>query len=299
MALIPFDDRDGFIWFDGQLVPWRDAKIHVITHGLHYGSAIFEGERAYEGTIFKSKEHTSRLFNSANILGMSIPFSEDQINAAKEETLKANHLTDAYIRPVAWRGSEQMGIAAQATKTHVAIACWEWPSYFSPELREKGISLKTSPWKKPAPDTAPCHAKAAGLYMINTLSKHMAEDAGFVDALMLDYRGYPVEATGANLFCIKDGVIRTPKPDCFLNGLTRQTVMSIAQDLGYPLEEDHITLDDLHSADEVFITGTAAEVTAIGKIDDTIYSVGSVTRALREAYENLVRGKPYRKTTAA
>ncbi|HPQ50112.1 MAG: branched-chain amino acid aminotransferase [Alphaproteobacteria bacterium] len=299
MALIPFDDRDGFIWFDGQLVPWRDAKIHVITHGLHYGSAIFEGERAYEGTIFKSKEHTSRLFNSANILGMSIPFSEDQINAAKEETLKANHLTDAYIRPVAWRGSEQMGIAAQATKTHVAIACWEWPSYFSPELREKGISLKTSPWKKPAPDTAPCHAKAAGLYMINTLSKHMAEDAGFVDALMLDYRGYPVEATGANLFRIKDGVIRTPKPDCFLNGLTRQTVMSIAQDLGYPLEEDHITLDDLHSADEVFITGTAAEVTAIGKIDDTIYSVGSVTRALREAYENLVRGKPYRKTTAA
>ncbi|HRK97796.1 MAG TPA: branched-chain amino acid aminotransferase [Alphaproteobacteria bacterium] len=299
MALIPFDDRDGFIWFDGQLVPWRDAKIHVITHGLHYGSAIFEGERSYEGTIFKSKEHTSRLFNSANILGMSIPFSEDQINAAKEETLKANHLTDAYIRPVAWRGSEQMGIAAQETKTHVAIACWEWPSYFSPELREKGISLKTSPWKKPAPDTAPCHAKAAGLYMINTLSKHMAEDAGFVDALMLDYRGYPVEATGANLFRIKDGVIRTPKPDCFLNGLTRQTVMSIAQDLGYPLEEDHITLDDLHSADEVFITGTAAEVTAIGKIDDTIYSVGSVTRALREAYENLVRGKPYRKTTAA
>lgn len=298
MALIPFDDRDGFIWFDGQMVPWREAKVHVITHGLHYGSAIFEGERAYEGHIFKSVEHTNRLFRSAELLGMSIPFSADQINAAKNECLKANKLTDAYLRPVAWRGSEQMGIAAQATKTHVAIACWEWPSYFSPELREKGISLMTSPWRKPAPDTAPCHAKAAGLYMINTLSKHQAENAGFIDALMLDYRGYAVEATGANLFRIKNGVIRTPKPDCFLNGITRQTVIDLARELGYTLEEDHITVDDLKQADEVFITGTAAEVTAIGKIDSVVYSVGPVTRALREAYENLVRGKPYKSKAA-
>jgi len=299
MALIPFDDRDGFIWFDGKMIPWREAHVHVICHGLHYGSAVFEGERAYEGKIFKSKEHTSRLFKSANILGMDIPFTEDEINAAKEETLKVNNLVDAYIRPVAWRGSEQMGIAAQATKTHVAIACWEWPSYFSPELREKGISLMTSPWKKPAPDTAPCHAKAAGLYMINTLSKHDAEKAGYIDALMCDYRGYPVEATGANLFRIKDGVIRTPKPDCFLNGITRQTVIELAAQLGYTLEEDTITMEDLKSADEVFITGTAAEVTAIGKIDDTLYQVGPVTRALREAYESLVRGKFLSKSAAA
>lgn len=291
MALIPFDDRDGFIWFDGKIVPWRDAHIHVICHGLHYGSAVFEGERAYGGQIFKSKEHTDRLFKSAGILGMSIPYSADEINAAKDELLKVNNLVDAYIRPVAWRGSEQMGIAAQATKTHVAIACWEWPSYFSPELRDKGISLKTSDWRKPAPDTAPCHAKAAGLYMINTLSKHQAEQDGYVDALMCDIHGNPVEATGANLFRVKNGVIRTPKPDCFLNGITRQTVMQIAAELGYPMEEDVITMDDLLAADEVFITGTAAEVTAIGKIDQTTFSVGPVTRALREAYESLVRGK--------
>lgn len=299
MALIPFDDRDGFIWFDGALVPWRDAKIHVITHGLHYGSCVFEGERAYEGQIFKSAEHTTRLFKSADLLGMEMPYSQNQINTAKEETLKANNLVYAYIRPVAWRGSEQMGIAAQSTKTHVAIACWEWPSYFSPELREHGISLKTSSWKKPAPDTAPCHAKAAGLYMINTLSKHDAEKAGYVDALMCDYRGFPVEATGANLFRIKDGVIRTPKPDCFLNGITRQTVIELAHDSGYTVEEDHITMEDLKSADEVFITGTAAEVTAIGKIDDTVFSVGPVTRALREAYENLVRGRYAKKNSKA
>ncbi|MCB1559113.1 MAG: branched-chain amino acid aminotransferase [Alphaproteobacteria bacterium] len=299
MALIPFDDRDGVIWFDGKLIPWREANVHVICHGLHYGSAVFEGERAYEGQIFKSKEHTARLFKSAELLGMSIPFSQDEINAAKEAVLKANNLVDAYIRPVAWRGSEQMGISAQATKTHVAIACWEWPSYFSPELREKGISLKTSTWHKPAPDTAPCHAKAAGLYMINTLSKHQAEKDGYVDALMLDYRGNPVEATGANLFRIKNGVIRTPKPDCFLNGITRQTVMQLAAELGYSLEEETITMDDLLAADEVFITGTAAEVTAIGKIDQTEYSVGPVTRALRDAYESLVRGKPYKHSAAA
>lgn len=298
MSLLPFDDRDGTIWFDGEMIPWREAKIHVINHGLHYASCIFEGERAYEGHIFKSQDHTTRLFKSASVLGMDIPFSPEQINEAKEAVLKANGFTNAYLRPVAWRGSEQMGIAARATKTHVAIAAWEWPSYFSPELREKGISLKTSTWQKPAPNTALTEAKAAGLYMINTLSKHQAEEAGFTDALMLDYRGYAVEATGANLFRIKDGVIRTPKPDCFLNGITRQTIIALAKELGYRLEEDHITVEDLKTADEVFITGTAAEVTAIGKIDDTLYTVGPITRALRDAYENLVRGRPYKNVAA-
>ncbi len=292
MALIPFDDRDGMIWFDGKMVDWRAAKIHVINHGLHYGSAVFEGERAYEGKIFKSHEHSERLIRSANLIGMEVPWTAYDIDAAKEQVLKANNLTDAYLRPVAWRGSEQMGIAARQTKTHMAIACWEWPSYFSPELREKGISLMTSKWKKPAPDTAPVTSKAAGLYMINTMSKHLAEENGYVDALMCDYRGYPVEATGANLFRVTGGVIRTPKPDCFLNGITRLTVIDLAKQLGYTLEEDHITMDDLRTADEVFITGTAAEVTAIGKIDDVEYKVGPVTRALREAYEALVRGKP-------
>ena len=298
MSLIPFDDRDGTIWFNGEMMPWRDAKIHVINHGLHYASCIFEGERAYEGKIFKSHEHTTRFFKSAGVLGMDIPFAPEVINLAKEAVLKANGFTNAYLRPVAWRGSEQMGIAARATRTHVAIAAWEWPSYFSPELRENGISLKTSSWQKPAPNTALTEAKAAGLYMINTLSKHQAEDEGYTDALMLDYRGYAVEATGANLFCIKNGVIYTPKPDCFLNGITRQTAIELAKELNYKLVEDFITVDFLKSADEVFITGTAAEVTAVGKIDATTYTVGPVTRALREAYENLVRGRPY-KTEAA
>lgn len=293
MSLIPFDDRDGTIWFNGEMIPWRDAKIHVINHGLHYASCIFEGERAYEGKIFKSHEHTTRLFKSASVLGMDIPFAPEVINMAKEAVLKANNFTNAYLRPVAWRGSEQMGIAARATRTHVAIAAWEWPSYFSPELRENGISLKTSSWQKPAPNTALTEAKAAGLYMINTLSKHQAEDEGYTDALMLDYRGYAVEATGANLFCIKNGVIYTPKPDCFLNGITRQTTIELAKEFGFKLVEDFITVDFLKSADEVFITGTAAEISAVGKIDTTTYSVGPVTRTLRDAYENLVRGRPY------
>lgn len=298
MSLIPFDDRDGYIWFDGELVPWRDAKIHVLSHGLHYASCVFEGERAYEGRIFKSQEHTARLFKSASILGMDIPFTPDMINQAKLETLKASGLANAYLRPVAWRGSEQMGIAARASRTHVAIAIWDWPSYFSPELREKGISLKTSKWQKPAPNTALTESKAAGLYMINSISKHQAEDEGFTDALMLDYRGYAAEATGANLFRVKDGVIRTPKADCFLNGITRQTLIELAHELGYEMEEDFITVEDLKSADEVFLTGTAAEVSAVGRIDDTTYTVGPVTKTLREAYENLVRGRPYKSVAA-
>lgn len=298
MSIIPFDDRDGTIWLDGQMMPWREAKIHVLTHGLHYGSGVFEGERAYEGKIFKSKEHTSRLFQSAKLLGMDIPFSENEINAAKDAVLKASGLTNAYLRPIAWRGSEQMGIAARLTKTHVAIATWDWPSYFSPEMKEKGISLQTSSWRKPAPNTAPTQAKAAGLYMINTLSKHQAEENGFADALMLDYRGYAAEATAANLFRVKNGVIRTPAPDCFLNGITRQTIIALAQELGFPLEIDFITVEDLKTADEVFVTGTAAEVCAVGRIDDTTYAVGPITRTLRTAYENMVRGRPYTSVAA-
>ncbi len=291
MAAQAFSDRDGLIWIDGKILPWREANIHILTHGLHYASAVFEGERCYSGNIFKSTEHSQRLIRSADLIDMRMTMSVDQINQAKEEILAANKLTDAYLRPVAWRGSEQMGISAQATLTHVAIACWEWPSYFSPEMREKGISLQTAKWRAPMPDTAPTASKASCLYATHTMSKHAAEANGYTDALMLDYRGYVAEATGANLFMIKDGQIKTPIPDCFLNGLTRQTVIGLAKQLGLPLEETHIKPDELHKADEVFLTGTAAEVTAVGKIDDTIYKVGPVTRQLRDAYESLVRGK--------
>ncbi|HEU4839360.1 MAG TPA: branched-chain amino acid aminotransferase [Micavibrio sp.] len=291
MASPDFSDRDGLIWLDGKIVPWREAKVHILTHGLHYASAVFEGERCYSGTIFKSTAHSERLIRSAELIDMKMTMTVAQINDAKEEILAANKLKDAYIRPVAWRGSEQMGISAQATLTHVAIACWEWPSYFSPEMREKGISLQTGKWRTPAPDTAPTASKASCLYATHTMSKHAAEHNGYNDALMLDYRGLVAEATGANLFMVKDGQIKTPIPDCFLNGLTRQTVIQLAKDLGLPLEESRIKPEELAEADEVFLTGTAAEVTAVGKIDDVAYKVGPVTRQIRDAYESLVRGK--------
>ena len=291
MASPDFSDRDGLIWLNGKIVPWRDAKVHILTHGLHYASAVFEGERCYSGNIFKSTEHSERLIRSAQLIDMKMTMTVQQINDAKEEILAANKLKDAYIRPVAWRGSEQMGISAQATLTHVAIACWEWPSYFSPEMREKGISLQTGKWRTPSPDTAPTASKASCLYATHTMSKHAAEHNGYNDALMLDYRGLVAEATGANLFMVKDGQIRTPIPDCFLNGLTRQTVIQLAKDLGLPIEETRIKPEELAGADEVFLTGTAAEVTAVGKIDETSYKVGPVTRQLRDAYETLVRGK--------
>jgi branched-chain amino acid aminotransferase len=284
-----FEDRDGWIWKDGEFYPWKDARIHVLTHGLHYASSVFEGERAYNGKIFKSRQHSERLIKSAEILGMSFPYTVDEIEEAKYATLEKNSLTDAYIRPVAWRGGEQMGISAKKALTHVAIACWEWPSYFPAEVREKGISLKTSPWQKPAANTAPTQSKAAGLYMIGTLSKHWAEDQGYTDALMLDYRGNVVEATGANFFMVVDGVLITPPPDCFLNGITRQTLIQLAKEHGIPLEEKIILPEDLKKADEIFLTGTAAEVTAVGKIDDLEFTVGPITRKLRDAYETLVR----------
>jgi len=291
MAAGDFSDRDGLIWMDGEIVPWREAKIHILTHGLHYASSVFEGERAYEGNIFLCQEHSERFIRSAKLIDMPMPYSAEELNNAKYEILKANNLTDAYIRPVAWRGSEQLGISAQATKTHVAIACWEWPSYFGDEAREKGISLQVAKWRAPMPDTATTASKAAGLYATHTMSKHAAEAAGYTDALMLDYRGLVAECTGANIFMIKDGKIKTPVPDCFLNGLTRQTVIKLAKEHGFDIEECQIELDELLDADEVFVTGTAAEITAIGKINDQEYTVGPITRQLREAYESLVRQK--------
>lgn len=291
MTTKPFSDRDGFIWMDGKILPWREANVHVLTHGLHYASSVFEGERCYSGTIFKSTEHSQRLIRSADLIDMKMTMTVDQINAAKMEILEANKLKDAYVRPVAWRGSEQMGISAQATQTHVAIAVWEWPSYFSPEMREKGIALQTAKWRAAMPETEPVASKCACMYTTRTMAKHAAEHNGYNDAMLLDYRGYVAEATGANIFVIKDGQIRTPIADCFLNGLTRQTVIQLAKDLKLPIEESRIMPEDVRKADEIFLTGTAAEVTAVGKIDDVVYKVGPVTRQLRDAYESLVRGK--------
>jgi branched-chain amino acid aminotransferase len=287
--LIPYDERDGFIWMDGKLVPWKDAKIHFLTHALHYGSGVFEGVRCYNGNIFKLQEHTQRLLDGCKTMDMKIELTAEQINAACVEAVRANKLTDAYLRPLAWRGPEQMGVAAQHTKIHFAVAAWEWPSYFSAEMREKGIAVKTSRWRRPAPDMAPVHAKACGLYMICTLSKHEAERDGYTDALMLDYRGHVAELTGANLFMMKNGEVNTPTPDCFLDGITRKTVIDIAKDLGYKVNVRTIMPDEIATADEFFATGTAAEVTPIGKIDDKTFSVGPITRAIRDAYEKLVR----------
>lgn len=285
----PFDDRDGEIWIDGAYVPWRDAKLHVLTHALHYGSAVFEGERMYQGRIFKMTEHNERLHYSANVIGFEIPYSVAELDDVCMEVCRRNNIVDGYIRPFAWRGSEMMAVSAQQTTIHVAIAAWPWPSYFSPELREKGISLMTAPYKRPSPETAPVHAKAAGLYMICTASKHQAEDKGFTDALFLDYRGYVSEGTGANIFFVMDdGKIHTPKPDCFLDGITRRTVIDLAQARGYDVVERHILPEEMVKASEVFFTGTAAEVTPVGRIDDLTFQVGDVTRILWQDYEKAV-----------
>jgi len=288
MSVLPFDERDGFIWINGDIVPWRDAKIHVLSHGLHYASSVFEGERMYNGKIFKSREHSERFHKSANILGMKVPYSVDELETIKYNVCKKNGLDSAYIRPVAWRGGEQMGVSAKLTKTHIAVAAWSWGTYFDDEKRDKGISLKISQWRRPAANTAPTQSKAAGLYMICTMSKHAVEDAGFDDALMLDYRGYIAEASAANFFAVKDGTLITPTPDCFLNGITRQTIISLAKDMGIPFEERHIKPEELPDFQEIFVTGTAAEVTAVGQIDDHHYTVGPVTKKLRAAYEELV-----------
>ncbi|CAO3452713.1 Branched-chain amino acid aminotransferase (EC 2.6.1.42) [Azospirillum argentinense] len=290
MSILPFDDRDGVIWYDGALVPWRDANLHVLSHGLHYASCVFEGERVYNGTVFKLTEHSERLAASARILGFELPYSLAEIDAATNETVKAMGFTDAYVRPVAWRGSEMMGVAAQSSRIHVAIAVWQWPSYFSPEAKMAGITLTWAPWRRPAPDTAPTASKAAGLYMICTLSKHAAEAEGYQDALMLDYRGYLAEATGANLFLVMDGKIHTPKPDCFLDGITRRTVIDLAKARGIEVVERHIQPDELANTQEVFLTGTAAEVTPVGRIGDYRFTPGRVCETLVKDYDALVRG---------
>lgn len=291
MNVLPFDDRDGVIWFDGKLVPWREAKVHVLTHGLHYASCVFEGERAYNGTIFKMTEHHARLRRSAEILGFELPYSVEAIDGAAMDLLHANKIVDGYVRPVAWRGSEMMGVSAQTSKIHVAIAAWEWPAYFAPELRAKGIRMIFAPWRRPAPETAPTQSKAAGLYMICTLSKHAAEAKGCQDALMLDHRGRIAEATGANVFLVQDGKIHTPTPDCFLNGITRRTVMALAGDLGIEVIERAIMPEELGKTSEVFLTGTAAEVTPVGEIDTYKFTVGKITTDLMTAYGELVRGQ--------
>ena len=289
MTLLPFDDREGFIWFDGKTVPWRDAKVHVLSHGLHYGSCVFEGERVYDGEIFKLNEHSERLLHSAKVLGFTIPYSLDQINAASREVIKIQKIENGYVRPVAWRGSEMMAVSAQNSTIHMAIAAWPWPSYFSKDARDKGIRLAISKWRRPAPDTIPTNSKAAGLYMICTLSKHEAESKGYDDALMLDYRGRIAEATGANFFMVVKGELHTPIPDCFLDGITRRTVIDLAKKRGIKVVERAIMPEDLAQAKEVFLTGTAVEVIPVDEIDDYQFQVGDITRALRDDYADLVR----------
>ena len=291
MALIPFDDRDGMIWMDGALVPWREATLHVLSHGLHYASGVFEGERSYAGNIFKLREHTERLVKSAEILGFKIPYSMDEIDAACREVLSANGLTDGYVRPIAWRGSEQLAVSAQLTTIHLAIAAWAWPNLFGAD-RMKGVRLGMAPWKRPHPETAPTASKAAGLYMIGTLSKHAAEAAGFDDALMLDWRGHVSEATGANIFLVLDGELHTPTPDCFLDGITRRTVMSIARRHQMKVVERHIAESELKQASEALLAGTAAEVTPVREIAGQSYTPGRITETLLRDYEALVRMSP-------
>jgi branched-chain amino acid aminotransferase len=291
MTLIPFDDRDGWIWWDGALVPWRDARLHVLSHGLHYASAVFEGERAYRGNIFRLRDHTNRLINSGRLLGFEVPYSPEAIDVACEEVLRANDLTDAYVRPIAWRGSEMLAVSAQQTTIHLAIAAWPWPSYFGAE-RMTGIRLGMAPWKRPSPETAPTASKATGLYMIGTMSKHAAEAAGYNDALMLDWRGYVSEGTGANIFLVMGGEIHTPTPDCFLDGITRRSVMSLARRQQMKVVERHIEVGELARATEVFLAGTAAEVCAVREIDGKHYTPGRITETLMQDYDALVRTTP-------
>lgn len=291
MAAMSYDSLDGKIWFDGKLVPWADAKVHVLTHGLHYGSCVFEGVRAYGGEIFKLEEHTARLHASAQMLDFEIPYSEDEINEACREVLRVQKLTDAYLRPVAWRGSEMMGVSAQQNTIHLAIAAWQWPSYFDPAERLKGIRLDISEWRRPDPATAPALAKAAGLYMICTLSKHRAEKRGYADAMMHDWQGRVAECTGANIFFVQDGKIHTPIADCFLDGITRRTVIDLAKRRGYEVIERRIQPEELDGFEQCFITGTAAEVTPVSEIGPHRYSVGEITKTLMQDYVDEVQPK--------
>ncbi len=290
-SLAPYDDRDGWIWYDGKLVEWREAKHHFLTHALHYGGAVFEGLRCYGGEIFKLEEHTERLLEGARIIDFEVPWSAEAINEACRNVVRANGLVDAYVRPMAWRGSEQMGVSAQEAQIHVAIAAWDWGSYFPIEERLKGIRLNFAVYRRPDPATAPCKAKAAGLYMICTIEKHRAERAGYADALMLDYRGRVAECTGANIFFIKDGVLHTPIPDCFLDGITRRTVIDLAKARGYEVVERVIMPEELGDFTESFITGTAAEVTPVSEIGEYRFTPGVITETLMKDYMDLVQPK--------
>jgi branched-chain amino acid aminotransferase len=284
MAIIPFDQRDGFIWMNGEFVPWREAKVHVLTHALHYASAVFEGERAYGGVIFKLREHTERLFMSAEMLDMKIPYSIAEIDEACRAALKKQGFTDAYVRPIAWRGSEMMGVSAQAARINVAVAVWEWPAYFDPAQVMKGIRLDMAEWRRPDPRTAPAKAKAVGLYMICTLAKHTAERKGYADALMLDWRGQVAECTGANIFFVKDGELHTPTPDCFLDGITRRTVIGLAQHRQIKVIERVIMPEEMAGFEQCFIVGTAAEVTPVSEIGPYRFEIGEITKTLRNDY---------------
>jgi branched-chain amino acid aminotransferase len=287
MTLVPFDDRDGWIWLDGSLVPWRDARLHVLSHGLHYASAVFEGERAYAGNIFRLRDHSQRLIDSGRILHFEIPYAVEQIDAASNAVLRANGLTDGYVRPIAWRGSEQLAVSASGTTVHLAIGAWPWPSYFGAE-RMKGIRVDQAEWRRPPPNTAPVKAKASGLYMIASISKVRAEEAGYSDALLLDWRGYVAEATGANIFMVIDGDLHTPEPDCFLDGITRRTVISLAK----RKQMKDIEPAELARATEVFLAGTAAEVTAVREIGPHRFAPGAVTETLMRDYDRLVLQSP-------
>jgi len=288
MDMEPFDDRPGVIWYDGEMLPWKDAKLHVLNHALHYASAVFEGERCYGGEIFHLRQHTERLLEGARTMDFEIPYSADEIDAACKAVIAENGIVDGYVRPIAWRGAGMMGVSAQKSGVHMAIAAWEWPAYFSPEARMQGIRMKWAKWRRPDPATIPCKTKAAGLYMICTLSKHDAEAAGYADALMLDYRGYIAEATGANIFLLIDGKLHTPTPDCFLDGITKRTVMGLAKERGIEVIERHINPEELANASEVFLTGTAVEVTPVSQIGEYNFTPGETTRMLMEDYDTLV-----------
>ena len=284
-----YDDRDGKIWMDGKLVEWRDANVHILTHAMHYASSVFEGERCYDGKVFKSRQHSERLIKSGQLIDFEIPYTVDEIEAAKRAALDANGLTDAYVRPVAWRGSgEDMGVAASRNPVHLAVAVWEWGAYYG-DAKMKGAKLDIAKWKRPSPECAPSQAKAAGLYMIATMSKHAAEAKGCSDALMFDYRGYVAECTGANLFFVKDGEVHTPKPDAFLNGLTRQTVIEMLTQKGIKVHERHIMPDELEGFEQAWLTGSAAEVTPIAQIGDYNFEVGALAKDIATDYEKLVR----------
>ena len=282
-----YSNQKGYIFYDGSLVHWADAQLHVLSHGLHYASSVFEGERVYKGKVFKELEHTKRLIHSANSLDFELPYSENEIIDIRKKVLEANNIIDGYIRPVAWRGSEMMGISAQNNTIHFALAAWQWPSYFSPEAKLKGIKLNISKWKRPDPQTAPINTKSAGLYMICTLSKHEAERKGFDDSLMLDYRNYIAEATGANIFFVKGNSLYTPIADCFLDGITRRTVIKIAKEEGISISETRIKLEDLPKYDECFVTGTAAEVTPVNTIEEFSFKPGKICEFLIEKYTKL------------